>query len=116
VQFSEKKFLDFSAKGFEKWFIFVRIHISVSTTDLALSQMSSAVRAVLAGLEIQNATVFASDLNDLCDGLSMSRRGVGFLLKASHRSDHHEHYSNQHYEERYADGEEICGIEDDDQD
>jgi len=78
--------------------------------------MGSAVRTVLAGLEIQSATVFASDLNDLCDDLSMSRSGVRLLLKTSHRSNHHEHNSNQHYEERDADGEKIRGIEDDYQD
>jgi len=75
--------------------------------------MGSAVRTVLAGLEIQRPTVFASDLNDLSDDLSMGRGGVGFLLKTSHRSNHHKYNSNQHYEERDADGEEIRGIEDD---
>ena len=78
--------------------------------------MSSAVRAVLAGLKIQSAAVFASDLNDLSDDLSMRRGGVGFLLKTSHCSNHHEHNSNQHYEERDADGEEIRSIKDDYQD
>jgi len=78
--------------------------------------VGSAVRTVLAGLEIQRPTIFASDLNNLRDDLSMRRGAVGFLLKTSYRSNHHEHYSNQHYEERYADGEEIRGVEDDYQD
>jgi hypothetical protein len=75
--------------------------------------MSSAVRTVLTSLEIQSTTILASDLNDLSYDLSMRRGGVGFLLKTSHRSNHHKHNSNQHYEERDADGEEIRGIEDD---
>lgn len=88
----------------------------MSNTYVALSEMSSTVRAVLASLKIQSAAVFASDLNDLSDDLSMNRIGVGLLLEAPHCPDHHEHYSDKHYEERDADGEEICGIEDDYQD
>jgi len=78
--------------------------------------MGSAVRTVLASFKIQSATIFASDLNDLSDNLSPSRSGVWLLLKTSHSSNHHQHYSNQHYEERDADGEEIRSIKDDYQD
>jgi hypothetical protein len=78
--------------------------------------MCSTVRAVLTSLEIQGVAGFASDLDDLPENLCMGRSCFGFLLETSHRSYHYQHYSDQHYEERNSDSEEIRCIKHDDQD
>ena len=91
-------------------------HLNVKILRSKLSEMRSAIGAVLTGLEIQRATVFASDFDDLPKYLSMSRSGIGFLLEPPHRSHHHQHDSDQHDEERDTDGEKIRCIQNNDQD
>jgi hypothetical protein len=81
----------------------------------AESKMSSGIRAVLTSLEIQGVAVFASDLDDLLENLCMSGSCFWFLLEPSHRSHHDRHDSDQHFEERDSDGEEIRRIKYDDQ-
>ncbi|OLE70764.1 hypothetical protein AUF78_05205 [archaeon 13_1_20CM_2_51_12] len=55
-------------------------HLNVKILRSKLSEMRSAIGAVLTGLEIQRATVFASDFDDLPKHLRVSRSGIGFLL------------------------------------